>query len=142
MSLSRGIRRRMQFLLEFFSLFYPSYEAREEKRCQLRAKLREDGSVDVERALDYLSEVGDEMEKAAAKFDMARIFARRGVAEEVANYVLEAAPLAGDSVSRSIARIVTHAPPDSDYLSEIEEMIAAWEMYRSGDLEKFCPSAH
>ena len=137
MSLSRGTRRRMPFLLEFFGLFYPSYEAREEKRRQLRAKLQEGGNVDLERALDYLSEVGDEMERATAKFDMARIFARRGVAAEVANYVLEAAPLAGDSVSRSIARIVTRAPPDSDYLSEIEEMIAAWEMHRSGDLENF-----
>ena len=137
MSLSRGTRRRMPFLLEFFGLFYPSYEAREEKRRQLRAKLRDGGSVDVERALDYLSEVGDEMERATAKFDMARIFARRGVTEQVANYVLEAAPLAGDAVSRSIARIVTRAPLDSDYLSEIEEMIAAWEMHRSGDLENF-----
>ena len=48
MSLSRGTRRRMPFLLEFYGLFYPSYEAREEKRRQLRAKLRDGGSVDVE----------------------------------------------------------------------------------------------
>ena len=84
-----------------------------------------------------MSEVGDEAERATAKFDMARIFAGRGVAEQVANYVLEAAPLAGDAVSRSIARIVTSAPPASDYLSEIEDMIAAWETHRSGDLENF-----
>ena len=137
MNLSRGARRRMPFLLDFFSLFYPSYAAREEKRRQLRAKLQDGGSVDAERALDYLSEVGDEEERATAKFDMARMFAGRGVAEEVANYVLEAAPLAGDAVSRSIARIVTSAPPASDYLSEIEDMITAWETHRSGDLENF-----
>ena len=137
MNLSRGARRRMPFLLDFFSLFYPSYAAREDKRRQLRAKLQDEGSVDAERALDYLSEVGDEAERATAKFDMARIFAGRGVAEQVANYVLEAAPLAGDAVSGSIARIVTSAPPASDYLSEIEDMIAAWETHRSGDLEKF-----
>ena len=136
-NLSRGTRRRMPFLLDFFSLFHPSYEAREEKRRQLHAKLRDGGSVDAETALDYLSEVGDETERTAAKFDIARVFARRGMAEQVANYVLEAAPLAGDAVSRSIARIVTRAPPASDYLSEIEEMIAAWEMHRSGNLEKF-----
>ena len=137
MNLSRGARRRMPFLLDFFSLFYPSYAAREEKRRQLRAKLQDEGSVDAERALDYLSEVGDEAERATAKFDMARIYAGRGVEEQVANYVLEAAPLAGDAVSRSIARIVTSAPPASDYLSEIEDMIAAWETHRSGDLEHF-----
>ena len=137
MNLSRGARKRMPFLLEFFSLFYPSIAAREEKRLQLRAKLLEEGNIDAERSLDYLSEVGDANERATAKFDMARIFARRGVAEQTANYVLEAAPLAGDGVSRSIARIVTSTPSAPDYLSEIEEMIAAWEMHRSGELEKF-----
>ena len=90
-----------------------------------------------ERALDYLSEVGDAGERATAKFDMARIFASRGVAEQAASYVLEAAPLAGDGVSRSIARIVAQAPSAPNHLSEIEEMITAWEMHRSGELEAF-----
>ena len=137
MNLSRGARKRMPFLLDFLSLFYPSIAAREEKRRRLREKLIEEGSPDAERALDYLSEVGDEAERATAKFDMARIFARRGVAEQAASYVLEAAPLAGDGVSRSIARIVASTPPAPDYLSEIEEMIEAWEMHRSGELEAF-----
>ena len=137
MNLSRVARKRMPFLLEFFSLFYPSIEAREEKRLQLRAKLLEEGSVDAERTLDYLSEVGDEGERATAKFDMARIYARRGDVEQTMSYVLEAAPLAGDGVSRSIARIVNSTPSTPDYLSEIEEMIACWEMHRSGELEEF-----
>ena len=137
MNLSRGARKRMPFLLDFFSLFYPSIEAREEKRRQLRAKLLEEGSVDAGEALDYLSEVGDAGERATAKFDMARIYARCGVAEQAAGYVLEAAPLAGDGVSRSIARIVTNAPSAPDYLTEIEEMIEAWEMHRSGEFEAF-----
>ena len=137
MNLSRGARRRMPFLLKFFSLFYPDIEAREEKRRQLREKLLEEDSVDAEKSLDYLSEVGDAGERATAKFDMARIFARRGVAEQAASYVLEAAPLAGDDVSRSIARIVANAPSALDYLSEIEEMISAWEMHRSGEFEAF-----
>ena len=137
MNLSRGARKRMPFLLEFFSLFYPSIEARDAKRLELRAKLLEEGGADAEKSLDYLSEVGDEGERATAKFDMARIFARRGVAEQTASYILEAAPLAGDGVSRSIARIVAAAPPAPDYLSEIEEMIGAWEIHRSGEFEAF-----
>ena len=137
MNLSRGARKRMPFLLEFFSLFYPSIAAREEKRRQLRAKLLEEGSVDAGKALDYLSEVGDEAERATAKFDMARIFTRRGVAEQAASYLREAVPLAGDGVSRSIARIVTNAPSAPDYLTKIEEMIEAWEMHRSGEFEAF-----
>ena len=137
MNLSRGARKRVPFLLEFFSLFYPSISAREEKRRQLRTKLLEEDSVDAERALDYLSEVGDEGERATAKFDMARIFAHRGVAEQTVSYVLEAAPLAGDGVSQSIARIVTSTPSAPDNLSDVEEMIACWEMHRSGELEEF-----
>ena len=137
MNLSRGARKRLPFLLEFFSLFYPSLAAREEKRRQLREKLLEEGSPDAERALDYLSEVGEATERASAKFDIARIFARRGIAEQAASYVLEAAPLAGDEVSRSIAHIVASDPSPPDYLSEIEEMIAAWETHRSGELEEF-----
>ena len=137
MNLSRSAHKLMPFLLDFFSLFYPSIAARDEKRRQLRTKLLEAGSVDAERALDYLSEVGDEGERASAKFDMAKIFARRGVAEQTVSYVLEAAPLAGDGVSQSIARIVASTPPAPDYLSEIEEMIAAWEMHRSGEFEEF-----
>ena len=137
MNLSRSARKRMPFLLDFFSLFYPSIAARDEKRRQLRARLLEEGSADAEKALDYLSEVGDEGERATAKFDMARIYARRGDAEQTASYVLEAAPLARDGVSRSIARIVNSTPSAPDYLSEIEEMIAAWEVHRSGELEEF-----
>ena len=137
MNLSRGARNRLPFLLEFFSLFYPSIAAREDKRRQLRTKLLEEGSVDAERTLDYLSEVGDEGERATAKFDMARIYARRGDVEQAVSYVLEAAPLAGDGVSRSIARIVNSTFSAPDYLSEIEEMIACWEMHRSGELEEF-----
>ena len=137
MNLSRSARKRMPFLLDFFSLFYPSIAARKEKRLQLCAKLLEEGSVDAGKALDYLSEVGDEGERATAKFDMARIYARRGDVEQTVSYVLEAAPLAGDGVSRSIARIVNSTPSAPDYLSEVAEMIECWEMHRSGELEEF-----
>ena len=137
MNLSRGARKRLPFLLEFFALFYPSVEDREEKRLQLREKLIEDGSIDAKTALDYLSEVGEKGEKAAAKFDMARISARRGDTDQMISYVLEAAPLAGDGVSQSIARIVTSNLPAPDYLGEIVEMIECWQLHRSGELEQF-----
>ena len=137
MNLSRAARKRLPFLLEFFNLFYPSIDAREEKRQLLRQKLIEEGSVDAEKTLDYLSEVGDEKERANAKFDMARIYARRGDAEQMASYVREAAPLAGDGVSQSIARIITSNRSAPDYLAEVEEMIACWEMHRSGEFENF-----
>ena len=137
MNLSRSARKRLPFLVEFFNLFYPSIDARNEKRRLLREQLIDQGSDDAEKALDYLSEVGDEKERAGARFDMARIYASRGDAEVSAGYVREAAPLAGDDVSRSIARIAGGAESTPDYLSEIEEMIACWEDHRSGDFESF-----
>ena len=78
MNLSRGARKRLPFLLEFFNLFYPSIDERNEKRRLLREQLIDQGSDDAEKALDYLSEVGDDKERAGAKFDMARIYAFRG----------------------------------------------------------------
>ena len=137
MNLSRGARKRLSLLVEFFSLFYPSIEARNEKRRLLREQLSDRGSDDAEKTLDHLGEVGDEKERAGAKFEMARIYASRGDAQLSAGYVREAAPLAGDYVSRSIARIATGAESAPDYLAEIEEMIACWEEHRSGDFESF-----
>ena len=137
MNLSRGARKRLPFLLTFFNLFYPSIDAREEKRNILREKLIKEGSVDAENTLDYLSEVGEAGERATAKFDMAKIFARRGDAEQTVSYVREAALLAGDSVSQSIARIITSNRSAPDYLAEVEDMIACWEMHRSGEFENF-----
>ncbi len=137
MNLSRGACKRLPFLLDFFNLFYPSIDAREEKRHLLREKLIAEGSIDAEKALDYLSEIGDEKERVTAKFDMARIFAGRGDAEQTANYVREAAPLARDGVSQTIVRTITSTPSAPDFLSEVEEMIAVWEMHRSGEVEEF-----
>ena len=137
MNLSRSSRKRLPFLLEFFSLFYPSLDTREEKRKQLRKRLAEEESADAEKALDYLSEIGSDKERASAKFDIAKTFASRGVADLTTHYVLEAAPLAGDGVSRTIARIVAHDQSAPDYLSEIEEMIECWELHRSSQLEAF-----
>ena len=137
MNLSRSARKRLPFLLDFFRLFYPSLDVREEKRRQLRAKLTQEESADAEEALDYLSEVGSDKERASAKFDIAKTFAGRGVTDLTAHYVLEAAPLARDGVSQAIARFVTTNQTAPDYLSEIEEMIECWELHRNGDLEAF-----
>ena len=49
MNLSRSARKRLPFLLTFFNLFYPSIDAREEKRNILREKLIKEGSVDAEK---------------------------------------------------------------------------------------------
>ncbi len=123
MNLSGSARRRISSLLEFFSFFYPDIETREEKRRQLRAK---PGDANAQEAPGHASEAGDEGQRAAATLDTARILARR-----------PASPLAGDGASRSIVRIVAGTPPATDYLSEIEGMIAAWEMHRSGCFEFF-----
>ena len=75
MNISRSARKRLPFLLEFFSLFYSNIDAREEKR---------------------------------------RVSRENRIAESSA-----------------------YARKTPDYLFEIEEMIAVWEMHRSGELEEF-----
>jgi len=137
MSLSRGARRRLPFLLDFFSMFYPSIEAREQKRAELRQRFADSGEdADAEHALDYLSEVGTPEEKAAAKLTMARHYAGKGEPEKTKDYLREAAPLSLDPMGTWIVR---HADPNesTDYLTELQEMIDCWDLHRSGDLESF-----
>ena len=40
-------------------------------------------------------------------------------------------------MSQSIARIITSNRSAPDYLAEVEDMIACWEMHRSGKFENF-----
>jgi len=135
MNVSRGARERIPYLLEFFTMFYPSREERNKKREELREKLRaESGKPDAEGILDYLTEVGDPAERAKAKLDLATIHATTGVSDKASRYLVEARSLSLDPVGRWI---VEHATPSTDYLGEIEDMIECWDHHRSGDLEAF-----
>lgn len=137
MNLSRVARHRLPFLLDFFSIFYPSIETRELKRAELRRRLADSvEDTDAEQALDYLSEVGTPEEKAAEKLTMARHYAGKGIPEKTKDYLREAAPLTSDPVGEWIVR---HADSrtSTDYLTEIQEMIDCWDLHRSGDLESF-----
>ena len=51
MNLSRSARKRLPFLLDFFSLFYPSYEEREQKRADLELRLQNENDPDAEVAI-------------------------------------------------------------------------------------------
>ena len=87
------------------------FEAREEKRRQLRTKGFSTRAASTrERALDYLSEVGDEAERSTAKFDMARIYARcvEWPSRRRATCSKQR-PWPETASARSIARIVTNA---------------------------------
>ncbi|MDK1039613.1 MAG: tetratricopeptide repeat protein, partial [Actinomycetota bacterium] len=134
MNLSRGARRRLPFLLEFFNLFYPSFEAREQKRAELRQRLTDSPDADAEQALDYFSEVGTPEEKGATKLSLAGHYAGQGDAEQARQYLREAAPLALDSVGTWIVR-QADGEASTNYLTELQEMIECWDLHRSGDLE-------
>ena len=133
MNLSRGARERLPFLLDFFTLYYPSIEEREKKRAELRAK---HGDGDAEQALDYLSEVGPAEEKAVAKLDLARIHAGQGTPDKAVQYLREASLLPLDPLGVWIVRDMDDAP-STDYLNELQEMIDCWALHRSGNLEAF-----
>jgi DNA-binding MarR family transcriptional regulator len=133
MNLSRGARERLPFLLDFFTLYYPSVDERERKRAELRAK-RGDG--DAEQVLDYLSEVGPVEEKAAAKLDLARWHAGCGTPDKAVRYLREASSLPLDPLGTWIVQHVDDTP-STDYLNKLREMIDCWELHRSGNLEAF-----
>ena len=57
MNLSRGARKRLPFLLKFFSLFYSNINAREGKRRLSRENLIAESSAYAIETLDYLSEI-------------------------------------------------------------------------------------
>ncbi|MDS4041055.1 MAG: MarR family transcriptional regulator, partial [Candidatus Competibacter sp.] len=133
MNLSRGARERLPFLLDFFTLYYPSVDEREKKRAELRAKR---GDSDAEQALDYLSEVGSAEEKAVAKLDLARWHTGCGTPDKAVRYLREASSLPLDPLGTWIVRHVDDAP-STDYLNELREMIDCWELHRSGNLEAF-----
>ena len=133
MNLSRGARERLPFLLDFFTLYYPSIEEREKKRAELRNKW---GNGDAEQAFDYLSEVGLPEERAAAKLDLARLHAGNGSPDKAVQYLREASSLPLDPLGAWIVQHVSETP-STNYLDELQEMVACWELHRSGNLEAF-----
>ncbi|MER2533330.1 MAG: MarR family transcriptional regulator, partial [Candidatus Competibacter sp.] len=133
MNLSRGARERLPFLLDFFTLFYPSIEERERKRAELRGQW---GNGDAEQASDYLSEVGLPEERAVAKLDLARLHAQNGSSDKTVQYLREASSLPLDPLGTWIVRHVDDTP-STNYLNELQEMVACWELHRSGELEAF-----
>jgi tetratricopeptide (TPR) repeat protein len=135
MNLSRGARKRLPFLLQFFSIFYPSLEAREQKRIELRQK-QEHGDADAQATLDYLSEVGDDVEKVAAKMQLAVHYSQHGDTQKSQDYLTEARPLASDPLGTWITERIGNETA-TDYLSELENMVQSWDKYRSGDMEAF-----
>ncbi len=135
MNLSRGVRKRIPYLLDFFTLFYPSQEERNAKRAELRERLGHAGArADAQAILDHLSEVGDEVERARAKLNLATLYAGEGDETTASGYVREARSLTLDPLGRWI---VDHAEASTDYLAEIDDMIACWDRHRSGHLEAF-----
>jgi len=145
MNVSRGARERLPFLVDFFSQFYPSIEERNRKREEYRQRLAS-GEFDLPRSsvsksdlrdgLDYLSEVGAEDERAREKLRLASMHLGEGNVDAARSYLREAKAIPLDSMG---AWIVGRAESElqSDYLTEIEELIACWDSLRSGDLESF-----
>ena len=134
MNVSRGARRRIPYLLDFFKVFYPRVEEREQKRRELREEKWKTDMANSRAALDHLSELGDDGEKAGAKLRLAADLNRHQLKEDAAGYIAEARQLKLDPMGRWIVR---HSAADTDYLGEMEQMIKCWQEHRSGNLEAF-----
>jgi len=141
MNLSRGERKRLPFILDFFTSFYPQIEERQRKRDLLKAKLQETPDSDALESLDYLSEVGTSNERAEAKLDLARIHGQGGNLDGSLGVLREAAALSGgDRMGNTIVRLTEAATAPTaigDYLTDLEKMVECWELHRSGNFESF-----
>ena len=145
MNLNRSARQRMPFLVEFFAEFYPSLEARNRKRDEYRRRLEAGefqavGAIharaDLIEGLDYLSEVGDQEERAAEKLRLARLHALEGNAPTAEHYLEEVRTLPLEGMGQWIVANSGGAM-EEDFLADIEELVHCWEAFRTGNLEAF-----
>ena len=137
MNLSRGARERLPFLLDFFATFYPTILERDKKRRELLAQIAASGKQpDALAALDTLSEVGTREEKARAKLQLASVHRSMSHEKETGLLLQEAAALPLDPVGTWIVQRA-QTEPATDYLTEIQDLITAWDEHRDGNLEGF-----
>ena len=142
MNLSRGARERLPFLLDFFALFFPSVLEREKKRRELIAQIAAlERRPDALAALDTLAEVGSREERARAKLQLAELqlaAVHRSMQHEMETGLLvqEAAALPLDRMGTWIVQRA-QTEPATNYLTEVQELIAAWDEHRDGKLEAF-----
>jgi len=137
MNLSRGARERLPFLLDFFTMFYPSILERDKKRQELITQLSDsERRPDALAALDTLSEVGTCEEKARAKLQLATVHLQTDKTEEGVSLIRESTRLPLDPMGTWIVRRAERVPA-IDYLTELQQLVTLWEEHRSGDLESF-----
>ena len=143
MNISRGVRLRMPFLIEFFAEFYPTIQARNRKREEYRQRLATaDNSAhevtpsrsDLLDGLDLLSEVGTAEERASEKIKLAALHSDDS--SKAREYLRETRSIPLEGMGQWI---ISRTPdePDYDYLKDMEEMISCWDTWRSGNLEAF-----
>ena len=144
MNLSRAEYARLPFLVEFFEKWYRSLDEREEKRRSLHKLLQQSETrEEAETALGYLSEIGSEEEKAAAKAALAKDLSEQGVKEKPADYIFELQyPRLDDSDGWIASLVAEWRAGSTDIYAVLEEMIQCWKTQRSGGLEAFAKKLH
>lgn len=130
MNMSRGERRRLPFLLDFFAEFYPKIEERNRKREELRQRLQEQPTTDILESLDLLSAVGEEEEQAAEKLRLAAYHHRIGSRQEAKSYLNEVGNTSLGTWIRGDTDLL-----ESNFLEDIENLVRCWEARRERDLE-------
>ncbi|MDO8445463.1 MAG: MarR family transcriptional regulator [Deltaproteobacteria bacterium] len=144
MSLSRTQRKRLPYLVEFFEAYYRDRREREEKRTELWQRLGkgQEGVAKINDAeiLDYLSEIGDEIERCQTKIELAVHRIKAGDKAQANDLISEIKAI---SPSRSSFVWMTEQADlwakegiGVDAQKWLDGMIEYWRTQRSGDLEK------
>ena len=146
MNESRVQRKRMPYIVDFFSLWYASVQERETKRRQLLQQLSErpDNAIQkILEGLDYLSEATtDAKERTFAKLELAAQQLKLNYADNAQITLSEIKTLANATRDGFLTLIHESASnwEDNkqriDVIQRMEKIVLYWREQRSGELER------
>ena len=144
MNESRKQRQRLPALSQFFEVWYGRKEREQKRRAIVDRLLAGDAdATDTEHCtatLDSLSDAGPAEEKVLAKTRLAAVMQQTGHGHEVAGYLDEVNTLKPGGIVQWLTNRRDLWAEDArgiDPIEQVEEMIACWELQRTGHLEEF-----
>ena len=151
MSESRLHRNRLSYLAEFFEMYFSDRGERERKRGELWQNLKAEKKEDKEKEnnvelLEYLSDLGDQLERSQTKLELAFHKLKEGRGPEAVKFLGEVESIAPRNLTFIwMSEQANQWAKDGlglDVRQWLEEMIEYWRSQRSGDFEKAVEIAH
>ncbi|MCG8335480.1 MAG: tetratricopeptide repeat protein [Proteobacteria bacterium] len=152
MSQSRNHNKYIPYLVDFFAIWYANEKSREEKRQNLKFFIQKESTqLDnhndscQETILDYLTEIGDPIERNESKLDLTSFYLSIGQIDR-ANTIFSEITIQNEMLKHHVWLtnqtknwLLSGKPPE--IVEQIKDMIQCWKDFRTGDLEAFASKA-